>query len=267
MSNEVASKERNFLQVGVFGSELLPSTSVIKSVAVAAIAFKSEPDAVRELLPYHFEPSQNAVVRVSHLSYNGIDYLADRGYNVLSVSVPVIYAKDHSIAGSYNVVVWEGLSHAVNLGRELQGYAKIYGEIPDATKTDDGFEFQCSEYGTPLVKGEVHDLVAFTPEQLAGLQKGSSAGYSLGWKYIPGPKLTSDPDADYATKVGNPLFYDSAWSASGTVDFCTPTWEQAPVSSRVLSRLRDLPILSYKRAFVGTGSASAPRGTVERLGA
>jgi acetoacetate decarboxylase len=265
VSTDLPGLTRNFQQVGVFGSELLPATSRIDSVAVAAVAFRTDPEAVRELLPHHFEPAQKAVVRVSHLSYDGIDYLAGRGYNVVSVSVPVVYAHDASIAGTYNVVVWEGLSHAVTLGRELQGYAKIYGEIPDAVETEAGRTFHCSEYGSILLDGEVHDLTPFTPEQLARLQSASSAGQSLGWKYIPGLKLTSEPDCDYATRIANPLYYEQAWSGTGTVSFGHPTWEQAPVSSRVLGRLRELPVLSYQPAFVGKGSASAPRGTVERL--
>jgi hypothetical protein len=249
----------------VFGSELLPPTSVIKSVSSISVAFLSDRDAVRELLPYHFEPAPDPVVRVGHFTYQGIDYLADRGYNVLSVNVPVVFEGETTLSGIYHLVLWEGLSHAVNLGRELQGYAKIYGEVPDATKMDTGFMFECREYGTTLLHGEVHDLVEYSPEQLERLRRAAKDSYSLGWKYIPGPNLTADPDCDYPTKASNPAFYDRAWSATGTVEFCSPTWEQAPISSRLLGKLRALPVLGYKRAFVGEGSASAPRATVERL--
>ncbi|MGE0308889.1 MAG: acetoacetate decarboxylase family protein [Acidimicrobiia bacterium] len=257
---------RQFADVGVFGSELLPATSTIDSVSAITVGFVTEPDAVRPLLPYHFEPAQRCVVRVSHMRYLGIDYLAGRGYNVVSVGVPVQLAADPSVAGSYNIVIWEGLSHAVNLGRELQGYAKIYGEVPDAVESaEGGFDFECSEYGTPLVRGSVRELEPYSDEQLSRLQEASNEAYSLGWKYIPGPKLTSDPDCDYATKVSNPMFYERAWSAKGTLAFCDVAWEAAPVSKRILDRLRQLPVIKPTRGFVGQGSASAPRATVQRL--
>jgi acetoacetate decarboxylase len=261
----VSGNRRDFASVGVFGSELLPPTSVIETVTAITVGFKTEQAAVRELVPYHFEPVPDPVMRVNHLTYTGMDYLAGRGYNVVSVSVPVTFTGKQVVTGSFNIVVWEGLSHAVNLGRELQGYAKIYGEVPDSTATENGHTFQCCEYGTPLVQGEVHDLVEYTPEQLAKLQDAAKSGYSLGWKYIPGPKLSTEPDCDYATRISNPAFYDAAWTATGSVEFCDATWEQAPVSKRVLDRLRDLPMLGFSRAFIGKGSASAPRGTVERL--
>jgi hypothetical protein len=264
MTTQPTTKIRDFREVGVFGSELLPPTSVIEKVSAITVAFKSDPDAILALLPYHFEPAA-AMVRVSHLTYKGIDYLANRGYNVLSVSVPAVYVKDRSITGNYNVVLWEGLSHAVNLGRELQGYAKIYGEIPDATENETSRSFECNEYGATLLRGEVHDLVEISADRLGRLQERSSEAKSLGWKYIPGPKLTEDPDCDYATRVSNPLFYDQAWTGEGTVEFCSPTWEEAPVSTRILTKLRALPNFGYERAFVGTGSASAPRVGVERL--
>ena len=257
---------RDFKQVGVFGSELLPPTSTIKSVSVMTIAFTSEVEAIQALLPHHFDAASDATVRVSHFEYRGIDYLAGRGYNVLSVSVPALLRSDPTVSGAYNVVIWEGLSHPVNLGRELQGYAKIYGEVLDAEETLEGKSFECREFGTTLLRGEVRDIVPYSPEKLAVLQERSKDGYSLGWKYIPGVNLTAAPDADYATRTPNPVYYDSASSAVGTVEFADPSWESAPISHRVLGWLRDLPVLGYHRAFVGTGSASAPRATVERLG-
>lgn len=257
---------RKFVDVGVFGSELLPATSTIESVSAITVGFVTEPEAVRALLPHHFEPADRSVVRVSHMRYLGIDYLAGRGYNVLSVAVPVELAADRTVAGSYNIVIWEGLSHAVNLGRELQGYAKIYGEVPDASGSiDDGMDFECREFDTTLVRGSVRDLTPYTDEELARLQAASNEGSSLGWKYIPGPKLTTEPDCDYATRVSNPMFYQRAWSATGSLDFCDVAWEDAPVSKRILDRLRELPVIKPTRGFVGQGSASAPRATVQRL--
>lgn len=257
--------ERGFLEVGVFGSELLPATSTIESVSAITVGFVTEPEAVRELLPHHFEPSARSVVRISHLTYLGIDYLAGRGYNVVSVSVPVELAADRSIAGSYNIVIWEGLSHPVNLGRELQGYAKIYGDVPDATEVGGGYDFDCREFGTTLVRGSVRDLEPFSTEQIEQLRAGAQEAYSLGWKYIPGPKLTSEPDCDYPTKISNPIFYEQAWTGVGTVELCDPAWEAAPISHRILGRLRALPVVKPLRGFVGRGSASAPRATVQRL--
>ena len=261
----MSEQKRDFKQVGVFGSELLPSTSVIKSVSVMTVAFATEAEAAEQLLPYHFTAAPDGTVRVSHFEYRGIDYLAERGYNVLSVSVPAVLKSDPTIIGPYNIVIWEGLSHPVNLGRELQGYAKIHGDVLDAVRTPDGKSFECQEFGTTLITGEVHNIVPYSDEKLAKLQERSKEGYSLGWKYIPGVNITEQPDADYPTKTPNPVFYDSASTAEGSVDFAKPAWEEAPISHRVLEKLRELPVVKYHRAFLGTGYTSTPRVTVERL--
>jgi acetoacetate decarboxylase len=263
----MVATRRDFATVGVFGSEILPPTSEIKSVSTISIPFLSEPDAIRELLPYHFDVGPDPVVRVGHYTYRGIDYLAGRGYNVLSVNVPAVYRGETELVGTYNVVLWEGSSHAVNLGRELQGYAKIYGEVPDAVAAAGCLTFECREFGRTLLRGEAHNLVERTPEQMDRLRKAAGQGFSLGWKYIPGPKLSSEPDCDYPTKASNPVFYARGWKAEGTVEFCSPSWEEAPVSTRILSKLRQLPIIEYRPAFIGEGTGSAPRSNLERLDA
>jgi acetoacetate decarboxylase len=259
----VEGHRRDFANVGVFGSELLPPTTSIDSVTAISVGFTTDADALADLLPHHYRPIEKPVVRVSYMQYSGIDYLAGRGYNVVSVNVPVVLSSDPTVSGPFNIVVWESLSHAVTLGRELQGYAKVYAEIPDRIATTRGFRFECSEFGTTLVTGEAGDGVQFGPEALARLDALSSDAYSLGWKYIPG--VGAHPDCDYPTRMRNPIKYDAAWAATGTVTFCDITWDQAPISSRIVQRLRSLPNQGSTRAFIGTGSACAPRSTVERL--
>jgi acetoacetate decarboxylase len=256
---------RDFAAVGVFGSALLPVNSVIRTIRSTAIEYVTDRDALRELLPHHFEPAEVPVVRVSHLMYTGVDYLADRSYNVLSVGLAAVFHGREDVHGTYNAVLWEGEPAAVILGRELQGYAKLHGHVPDAVETDTGKTFECAEFGTTLLTGEVHDLVELTPSQLERLQERGSRARSLGWKYIPGPDRAADPDCDYPTTTPNPVYYERAWSATGSVQFCNPSWEQAPVSKRIVDRLRALPVVEQRRAFCGLGSAASPRATIERL--
>ncbi|MGE0308887.1 MAG: acetoacetate decarboxylase family protein [Acidimicrobiia bacterium] len=259
-----ATEPRRFGDVGVFGSELLPRNSVIRSIHATAIQFVSEVDALRELLPYLYQPADEAIVRVSHLMYKGVDYLAERGYNVLSVGVAAYLASDPGVRGFFNVVLWEGSPEAVLLGRELQGYAKIYGEVPDAVVDGDQRSFECREFGTTLLRGSAVAGAEFSPEQLERLRASGQDAHSLGWKYIPGPTRDT-PDADYPTRTPNPVFYDNAWTASGTIEFCDVAWEATPVSHRIIERLRSVPVVAPHRSLIATGSASSPRATIQRL--
>lgn len=255
---------RTFADVGVFGSELLPRNSVIKAIQATAIQFVSEVGALRDLMPRHYEPTEDALVRVSHLMYSGVDYLADRGYNVLSVGVAAQLVADPGIRGFFNVVLWEGSPEAVLLGRELQGYAKIYGEVPDAEVDGARRSFECRELGTTLLRGSVVVGEAFTPAQLERLRATGRDAHSLGWKYIPGPER-GHPDADYPTRTPNPVFYEQAWTATGSVELCDVAWEAAPVSHRIVARLASLPVVAPSRCLVATGSAASPRATVQPL--
>jgi acetoacetate decarboxylase len=254
---------RDFRAAGVFGSELLPASSVIKHVTTASISFTTDPQAVRDLLPHHFEPGPQTVVRISHLQYEGVDYLAGRGYNVISVSVPVVLSRDRDIRGDYSLVLWESSPHAVVLGRELQGYPKVYADVPDATAAMNGRTFECSEFGTVLLEGTIQDLQALDQQRLARLNARTSESSSLGWKYIPG--IDAKPDCDYVTRARNPVAYQRGWSGEGSVVFNTPTWQEAPISARIVQRIAALPVLRPGPAFVGMGSGVVERGTVQRL--
>lgn len=260
----MTTARRGFADVGVFGSELLPRNSVIRSTTVTAIQFVSEVAALRELLPYHYEPSEAAIVRVSHMMYRGVDYLAERGYNVLSIGVAAYLSGAPDTRGFFNVVLWEGSPEAVLLGRELQGYAKIYGDVPDAEVAGDRRSFECREFDTTLLRGSAVAGDEFSPQQLDRLRATGRDAHSLGWKYIPGP--TRDiPDADYPTRTPNPVAYDRAWTATGSVEFCDIPWEAAPVSHRIVERLRALPVVAPHRSLIAIGAASSPRATIQRL--
>ncbi|MGE0304569.1 MAG: acetoacetate decarboxylase family protein [Acidimicrobiia bacterium] len=246
-----------------FGPSLLPDVTRIESVRTISIPFVTKPAALSELLPPWFGPADVATVTVSHLMYDGVDYIAGRGYNVLAVSLAARFpGREVPIDAPYAVVMWENLTAPIVAGREFLGHAKIFGEVGDVVEQAETMAFTCAEFGTPLVQGEVASLRPLSATSLGRLNERSATAKVFGWKYIPGRHA---PDVDYPTLVENPVVYRDGWTAVGEVVFCDVSWEEAPISSRIVAAIRRLPVVSYGRAFVGVGSAMVPRVTVERL--
>lgn len=246
----------------VFGPSRLPDVTVMEDLRNVAVSFLTERSAIERFLPRFFELDGEPVVTVSSSQNGGVDWLAGRQYNVARVQVPVRFSGTEDVVGPYSLVIWESDAKPVIAGRELQGYAKMVGEIPDHERSDGAAAFQCSEYGTRLFRGEVSGLEPFAPSVLEMLAT-EREQVALGWKYIPSPE--GGADVDYPTKLLSSGTVSAAWSGEGTVSFDAPTWEQAPGSSHVIEALKTLPVLEYRTATVVHMRVSLPRNAVTRL--
>jgi Acetoacetate decarboxylase (ADC) len=253
----------------VFGPSLLPDVTVMEDLRNISVPFLTERAAIEPFLPRFFEVEGDPVVTVSSSHNGGVDWLGGRQYNVVRVQVNVRHRSssgghdpDHDVVGPYSLVIWESDPRPVIAGRELQGYAKIVGEIPDHERSDGRAAFECSEYGTRLVRGEVDGLAPLDESVLASLS-GEREQVALGWKYIPNPE--GGADADYPTKLLSTVAVSEAWTGQGTISFDAPTWQQAPSSAHIIEALRTLPVLEYRTATVVHSRVTLPRNAVIRL--
>lgn len=247
-----------------FGPSLIPDQSPVADARSATISFETTQAAAARLLPRHFKVAPTPTITVSRIDYGSVEYLGGRGYGEVVISVAATHESEHGILhASYPPVMWVSEVGALVAGREFMGFAKLFAGIPAMEASDKALRFSCSEYDAPLLEGSVSDMQPLSEEKLAKVAQRAACVETFGHKYIPGPHGTVD--ADYALVNVMRWDYARAWTGRGEVKFHRPSQAAAPLSSRVMHMLADLPILGYGRAFVGQGSALIDRKATRRI--
>jgi len=248
----------------LFGPSPMPDMTHVPRAQAIVIPFETTREAAARLLPRGFLMPEKPVVSVSRIDYHDVDYLGGRGYREVVISVTASFDDaGERIDAAFAPVLWVSEVAALIGGREYMGLAKLPAEMDEVTVEGDTRRFRCTEYGGSLVSGEVRGMTALTGEKLERLRQGASEVRTFGWKYIP--SAAGLPDADYPLVNSMRWDYERAWSGEGHVIFHDPDAQAAPLSSRVLSVLRELPVLGWRRAFVGKGRAIIDRTATRRL--
>lgn len=236
----------------VFGPSHLGARTTFTEKRSITHRFRTDPATVAPLIPYHFGLSDPATVTVASTMQIGVDWLAGRNYHNVRVSVDV-EARDAGevLRGPYHLVDWESDPRPVIAGREYLGIAKIVGEIPEHERDGDSAAFECYEYGTRLLRVEVSNL---QPVGADVVHRRNSRGdtVTFGWKYIPGPGGTVD--ADYPVKMVSRGQVDAMWAGDGAAVFDLPSWQECPISARIVGTLATLPVLEELPATVAVSS-------------
>jgi acetoacetate decarboxylase len=248
----------------VFGPSEMPRTTTYGEKHTIIHTFLTEPDAVEPLIPYHFDLAEPAKVSVIARMHRGVDWLAWRNYNSVRISVDVVARHgDEVLRGPYGLVVWESDPRPAIVGREYLGTSKICGEIPDHVYEGDRASFECLEYGTPLLQVDVEDIRAEDADAVAARNERPES-VTLCWKYIPGPGGTVD--ADYPIKMVSRGTIDSLSTGRSTLTWGETTWEQCPISHRIVDTLATLPVVEVLPATLTVAAGSVlDRGASARL--
>jgi hypothetical protein len=248
----------------VFGPSELPRKTTYGGKRTITHAFLTDPDAVEPLIPYHFKLASPAKISIIARMHLGVDWLAGRSYNSVRVSVDVeAQHGGETLRGPYGLVVWESDPRPAFVGREYLGTSKIAGEVPDHEYDGDAAAFECLEYGTRLLRVDVSGL---RPADADAIAMRNSAGdtVTLCWKYIPGPGGTVD--ADYPIKMVSRGTIDAMSTGTSSITFGDPTWEQCPISHRIIKALAALPVVEVLPATVTVAQGSVlDRGASARL--
>jgi hypothetical protein len=248
----------------VFGPTEIPDLSSWGRVHMVSISFVTEHESVRGLVPAAFAVPELPVVTVSRMTYEYVDYLGGRGYNEVTVGIGVTHGDaDDAVRGSWMPIVWVDDFRPIVIGREYMGYAKFGAEFEPITVQGDQRHFAIHEYGTRLLQGSVSALTALDGDDLARVQHGARNMVAFGWKHIAGPD--GKVDADYPTMIPLRFEWDTVARGEASIEFNTPTWKEAPHSSRILGRLAGLPVLRRRPGFVASGHGSIDRRGVRRL--
>jgi hypothetical protein len=249
----------------VFGPTEMPDVSKWGHVEMLSTSFVTTLEAVRPFVPSVFDVPSEPIVTVSRMTYADVDYLGGRGYNEVTVGIATSYPfGDASQRGSFMPVVWVDDSRAIIVGREYMGYAKLGAELAPVERTvGSGRSYHVMEYGTPLLRGEITDMVELTGDAFAAVRRASDDVSVFAWKHIAGPGGTVD--ADYPTSVKLHFDWTEAFRGAGSSTFFAPAWQDAPHSARVLAALHALPVVRHRPALFATGTGSIDRTAVARL--
>jgi hypothetical protein len=182
-----------------------------------------------------------------------IEWLAGRGYNLLGVSFPAIFAgvRDRA-AGSFLTVLWENLADPIITGREELGYSKIYCELPEPRVCEGEIHCIVSWMGFKFMDLKIKDLTQLSLEETAAAPNRKTDG-TLHLKYIPKTGEWGMPDASYAvlTPADAPnRVVKERWKGEGTVQFHRATWEDLPTMFHIVNAFHDLEIIEYRGASV-----------------
>lgn len=249
----------------LFGPSLMPDQTHVARAEAVIISYETTRDTAARLLPRFFELPDSAVVSVSRIDYDGVDYLGGRGYREVVVSVGAVYpGADGPLQAAFAPVMWVSEVGALIGGREYMGFAKLAGEMQAMEAGADYRRFRCAEYGAVLLEGEATGLRQLSDESLAKVRRNAAEVRTFGWKYIPGA-AGQPPDADYPLVNSMRWDYQRAWGGEGRLTWQRPDAQAAPLSSRIVAALAAIPVKEYRRAFVGEGSAIIDRAATCRL--
>lgn len=248
----------------LYGPRALPDVTEVERQWTTVVSFVTDRDAVRWMVPDHFEIPDRPTVSFMHQQLHHVDYMRGRGYNLLNVAVAARYSSaDGPVDAPFPIVIWENDTMPIIAGRELHGNPKIFGDVSDLSIGPDDRRFEVREYGTVLVRGEVTSLRPVDADRLTKINAGSAQSLIFGWKLIP--DATGNAELDYPTLIRGGSSFDRAWRGVGALHVERPDADSSPYSSEVVAALAELPRLEMKSAFVGEGTATLYRNRTVRL--
>lgn len=260
------SNDRYYNPVG-FRTPLPPAVSRFDEVHTLAVRFVTDRARLQALLPDFFEAAEEPIITVAHAHNIGADWLGGRSYELARIDTMVTFrGKEDTQHGLFSMAVWESDGKPVILGRELQGYQKMVGNVRPHVRSGTTAEFECHEYEKRLFRGELRDLEPLPAETVAKMNAAWAKGgnVALGWKYIPNPE--GGADVNYVTRLPMEGTVAEVLKGTGEVEFDSPTWQEAPGSAHIVEALRGLPILEYRSSnFIRMTDVRLPRDQVRKL--
>lgn len=195
--------------------------------------------ALQPLLPAGCTVREPACLAIEFSELRAIDWLAGRGYTMLSVRIPVHYeGPGGPLDGWFQPVIWENLTEPILSGREELGWNKIYAELPPARQAPQGRVHEAQWQGFRFLRLTLSGLEPLSPTL-------PPATHVLHHKYIPATGDWGRADVDYLTVTppGNSQAQVLAHaSGTATLEWHRPTWQDMPTQHHIVGALCDLPL-------------------------
>ncbi len=105
-------------------------SSVYGEVKYLILQYESDSNVIKALLPECYQLAEKPLVTVMFGYYDGVDFMAGRGYCIAAVSIAARFdgTQDH-VEGDYVLVMFEDDTLPILTGREFHGIPKVYADI------------------------------------------------------------------------------------------------------------------------------------------
>ena len=237
-----------------------------ESVEMLSLQYKTEYESARMLLPECYELEDNPTATLAFCFYDGVDYMAGRGYNIVMMLLNTKFTgKTDRLDGDYVIVIMENDTIPILTGRELLGAPKIFADIPSPEVLSDGtYKCKASLWGNLLLEAEFNPM---KKQNMVIRKMGERMLTSRPWmtyKYIP--SLEGEPDADYPVANWSDTKMDELWlGESGSISFSDPSEASIGVFKKVIDAMRSMPILEISQVSHWKGSQVLRHDRSQRL--
>lgn len=211
------------------------------------IAYETDIDTLVQYVPEGFEITQ-PVISICYQMCRQVDWMMGGSYNLINVSVPVVYPGDEGrLEGAYVLVLWENNATPIISGREQSGMPKIFADIEDHHELEGQVFTTASYQGNGFLQINFRKTRLITADELAARNMNESRVNSFGWRYIPN---VGKPGAalSHPTLFPFDLTHKAGWFGEGQVIWDQVTRELHPTQMHIINALARLPIKSYVTA-------------------
>ncbi|OPK10311.1 acetoacetate decarboxylase family protein [Pseudomonas sp. VI4.1] len=213
----------------------------------AYVTFRTDGGLLEQILPEGFTLRGEPTVTFEFSYMTEIDWLAGRGYNMLTVRIPVRFKYGNTVIdGFFQPVAWENMAEPIISGREELGWSKLFADLPPPEKSD-GKIVCCAEWmGFKFLELTLADINNSNAVALATMPV-------LHRKYIPATEQWGEADIDYVTMTpvgGSHATVHESFTADASLSLFAPTWEDMPTQHECIIHLACLPKYEYLQAGV-----------------
>lgn len=227
------------------------------------VRFLGRHDQLAALLPKGLTLRGEPIVQFHFFCLRDIPWLAGRGYNILSLMIPVRHAGTggDAVDGLFTAVMWENMGDPIITGREQLGHPKLYAQLPDPRHLNGETHIRASWEGFTFAEIKLSCDRPADPAQVADI--GASVGSGIiAHKYIPRSGQWDAADADYLTlspvpgaaNLRDPQPAPAVRVGTGGIRFNVPRWQDMPTQYHIVEKLAALEQCTPLDAFAMEGS-------------
>ena len=209
------------------------------------VRFETDAKTLESLLPDALLLRGTPTVQFHFFCLRDIPWLAGRGYNLLSMMIPVRHVGDGGTTDAlYQAVIWKNLGDPIITGREQLGHPKLYAQLPEPRRWNDDIYLRASWEDFTFAEMQLSPEEEAPPEMVAEFTQGVGAGI-ISHKYIPRSGAWDQADADYltlspvpgASNTADPQPAPSVRRGKGQIRFIPPRWQDMPTQYHIVQKL------------------------------
>ena len=226
------------------------------------VRFLGRADQVGALLAKGLMLRGEPIVQFQFFCLTEIPWLAGRGYNLLSMLIPVrhLSASGEAVDGQFQTVMWENLGDPIITGREQLGHPKLYAQLPPPRHWNGKTHIRASWADFTFAELELSCDAVPSSDLLSDIAASGGSGL-IAHKYIPRSGQWHEADADYLTlspipgesHLRDPQPSPSIRTGTGSVRFIEPGWQDMPTQYHIVQQLAALEQCASLDAFIMEG--------------